>query len=55
MCALGYKPDEEYDFRISFTRTDGEECVAQQLRFKGKTFLWAMGALSQSRKRLRGW
>jgi hypothetical protein len=40
---IPYTPPEEYDFRISFTRLDGEEDVNMMLVANGKSFLWSMG------------
>ena len=40
---LPYRPPEEYDFRIVFTRETGDECVMQCLRAGGHSFRWRMG------------
>jgi hypothetical protein len=40
---LPYRPPEEYDFRITFTRQGGNECVMQCLHAAGHSFRWRMG------------
>lgn len=40
---IPYTPPEEYDFRITFTRLDGEEDINMMLVGNGKSFLWSMG------------
>ncbi len=42
--AIPYRPPEEYDFRISFTRVGGNGDVNQILAHSGGSFVWAMGA-----------
>lgn len=39
-----YRPPRDYDFRISFTRQEGNSDVAQSLSKEGSSFLWKMGA-----------
>jgi serine/threonine protein kinase len=40
---IPYQPPEEYDFRIVFTRHDGDHAVAQMLYKGGRGFAWEMG------------
>lgn len=40
---IPYEPPEEYDFRIVFTRTEGEQPVGQLFSQDEKPALWAMG------------
>ncbi len=40
---IPYEPPEEYDFRITFTKT-GTNCVIQMLSEAGASFIWVMGA-----------
>jgi S1-C subfamily serine protease len=39
-----YQPPEEYDFRIVFTRTEGDNAVHQVCAANGRQFTWLMGA-----------
>ena len=39
-----YEPPAEYDFRIEFTRTRGNDCVLQTVSSHETSFSWAMGA-----------
>jgi len=41
---IPYQPPDEYDFRISFTRLQGEFQVVQLLVRSGKPFAWVMGS-----------
>ncbi len=41
---LPYFPPEEYDFKIVFMRTDGDEATVQILSESGRQFLWAIDA-----------
>ncbi len=40
---IPYQPPEEYDFRITFTRTKGNDVVAQILSKNGRQFMWGAG------------
>lgn len=40
---IPYQPPEEYDFRIVFTRQEGDHSVAQVLSKGGRCFSWEMG------------
>ncbi len=40
---ISYQPPEEYDFRITFTRTKGNDVVAQILSKNGRQFMWGAG------------
>jgi len=40
---IPYQPPEEYDFRIVFTRHDGDHAVAQMLSKGGRGFAWELG------------
>ncbi|HYG74330.1 MAG TPA: serine/threonine-protein kinase [Planctomycetota bacterium] len=44
---LPYRPPEEYDFLIEFTRHDGDD-VNQVLTHRGKAFIWEMGGFENS-------
>ena len=46
--ALPYRPPEEYDFRIAFTKRSGQHCVAQIFVARGQTFGWVMGGWSNT-------
>jgi hypothetical protein len=41
ICTLPYKPPEEYDFKIVFTRFNGQH-VVQMLAVGSNAFIWAM-------------
>lgn len=41
--ALPYRPPEEYDFRIAFTRRSGQHCVSQIFSARTQSFAWIMG------------
>lgn len=41
--ALPYRPPEEYDFRIAFTRRSGQHCVSQIFFTRNQSFAWIMG------------
>ena len=38
-----YQPPEEYDFRVTFTRTDGNDCLVQHGVGAGNPFVWILG------------
>lgn len=40
---IPYQPPDEYDFRISFTKMSGNNCVVQILSKAGAPFIWVMG------------
>ena len=44
---LGYRPPEEYDFRIVFTRKTGAE-VTQIIKWKGNGIAWVLGAIGNT-------
>lgn len=46
--ALPYRPPEEYDFRIVFTRLSGNHCVSQIFFVREQTFAWMMGGWDNS-------
>ncbi len=39
---IPYEPPEEYDFRIVFIRTSGNDCIAQYVTHVGRAALWQM-------------
>lgn len=41
--AIAYRPPEEYDFHIVFTKRAGEQCVTQLFVANGQVFAWIMG------------
>jgi len=40
---IPYRPPEEYDFRVSFTKVQGNGGVALTLAKSGRSFVWVMG------------
>lgn len=46
--ALPYRPPEEYDFRIVFTKRSGQQCVSQIFVARGQAFAWVMGGWSNT-------
>lgn len=46
--ALPYRPPEEYDFRIAFTKRSGQQCVSQIFVARGQAFAWVMGGWNNS-------
>jgi formylglycine-generating enzyme required for sulfatase activity len=42
-----YRPPEEYDFRISFTRLGGDSFVGQVLSKRALNLMWAMGGMGK--------
>ncbi len=46
---IPYTPPDEYDFRIIFTRRDGDDNVKQILTHGGRNFAWTMGAYVNTR------
>jgi hypothetical protein len=40
---IPYEPPEEYDFRVTFVRSSGNEDVNQSLTHAGRSFFWSMG------------
>ncbi len=40
-----YRPPDEYDFHIEFTRRDGNDSVVQTLAHGTRRFMWQMGTL----------
>ena len=40
---IPYKPPDEYDLRVVFTRTSGNECVIQVFTAFGHQFAWLLG------------
>ena len=40
---IPYEPPEEYDFRVTFVRSSGNEDVNQFLTHAGRSFFWSMG------------
>ena len=43
-----YEPPLEYDFRIEFTRTKGNECNVQYVAANNASFIWVMAAWGNS-------
>jgi hypothetical protein len=41
--ALPYRPPEEYDYRIVFTKQSGQHCVSPIFVANGQAFAWIMG------------
>jgi serine/threonine-protein kinase len=41
---IPYAPSEQYDFRVVFTRIDGNDCTTQFVSLGNQPFLWQMGA-----------
>lgn len=46
---LPYRPPEEYDFHVTFTRQSGEKGVNMMLSKNGRSFVWDMGAFSNTK------
>jgi serine/threonine protein kinase len=46
--ALPYRPPEEYDFRIAFTKLSGRHCVTQVFVANNQAFAWIMGGWGNS-------
>ena len=40
---IPYQPPQEYDLRIRFTRTAGNDCISEILSCAGHSFSWTMG------------
>jgi len=45
---IPYRPPEEYDFRVSFTKVQGGDGVALTLTKSGRMFRWAMGGFGNT-------
>jgi len=40
---IAYQPPEEYDYKVTFTVLEGDNCLLQLLAEKEKPFIWALG------------
>jgi len=47
---LPYRPPEEYDFHVTFSRVKGERSVEMILSKNGRSFVWSMGGFGNTRR-----